>query len=96
MLSRSFFNHPRQHGSQSKIHKDEKKFGIILYAGDIQGVASTLVLQTLLENEQRLSVGVLLMVLKSKIKPSTLASFHNIQSPKVVIGLVSNHFHEFW
>ena len=57
MLSRSFFNHPRQHGSQSKIHKDEKKFGIILYAGDIQGVASTLVLQPLFKDEQRAKCG---------------------------------------
>jgi len=38
----------------------------------------------------------LLTVLKSEIKPSTRASFHNIQAPKVVIGLISNHFHEFW
>ena len=60
------------------------------------GVASTLVFASLLEDEQRLSVGVFLMVLKSKIKPSTPASFHNFQTPKVVIGLISNRFHEFW
>ena len=38
----------------------------------------------------------LLTVLKSEIKPSTPASFHNFQTPKVVIGLISNNFHEFW
>ena len=35
------------------------------------------------------------MVLKSKIKPSTPASFHNIQIPNVAIGLISNHFTSF-
>ena len=49
-----------------------------LYAGYIKGVASTLVFASLLEDDQRLSVGVLLTVLKLEIKPSTLASFHNI------------------
>ena len=67
-----------------------------LYAGFFKGVASTLVFTSLLEDEKRLSVGVLLMVLKSKIKPSTPACFHNFQAPKVVIGLNANHFHEFW
>ena len=38
-----------------------------LYAGYVQGVATTLVLQTLFEDEQRLSVEVLLTVLKCKI-----------------------------
>jgi hypothetical protein len=38
---------------------------------------------------------ILLMVVKSEIKPSTPASFQNIQSPKVVVGLNSNQFHEF-
>ena len=37
-----------------------------------------------------------LTVLKSEIKPSTPSSFHNFQTPKVVIRLISNHFHEFW
>ena len=64
-----------------------------LYAGYIKGVASTLVFASLLKDEQRLSVGVLLTVLKSEIKPSTPASFHNIQIPNVVIGLIANHFH---
>ena len=67
-----------------------------LYAGFFKGVTSTLVFASLLEDEQRLSVGVLLTVLKSEIKPSTPATFHNIQTPKVVVGLISNHFHEFW
>ena len=67
-----------------------------MYAGFFNGVTSTLVFASLLENEQRLSVGVLLAVLKLEIKPSTPASFHNFQTPKVVIGLISNHFHEFW
>ena len=65
-------------------------------AGYVQGVASTLVLASSIEDEQRLSVGVLLTVLKSKIKSSTPASFHNIQIPNVAIGLISNHFHESW
>ena len=38
----------------------------------------------------------LLTVLNSEIKPSTPASFHNFQSPNIVIGLIANHFHEFW
>ena len=67
-----------------------------LYAAFFKGVASTLVFASLLEDEQRLSVGVLLTVLKSEIKPSTPASFHNFQAPKVVIGLNANHFHKFW
>ena len=40
--------------------------------------------------------GLVLMALKSEIKPSTPASFHNFQVPKVVIGLNANHFHKFW
>ena len=38
----------------------------------------------------------LLTVLKSEIKPSTPASFHNFQALKVAIGLNANHFHKFW
>ena len=38
---------------------------------------------------------VLLTALKSEIKPSTPASFHNFQAPKVVLGHNANHFHEF-
>ena len=67
-----------------------------MYAGFFKGVRSTLVFASLLEDEQRLSVGVLLKVLKSEIKPSTPATFYNIQTPNVVIGLIANHFHEFW
>ena len=67
-----------------------------LYADYIKGDASTLVFASLLEDEQRLSVGVLLTVLMLEIKLSTPASFHNIQSPNVVVGLNSNQFHEFW
>ena len=67
-----------------------------LYAGFFKGVASILVFASLLEDEQRLSVGVLLMVLKSEIKPSNSATFHNIQLPNIAIGLIPNHFHEFW
>ena len=67
-----------------------------LYAGFFKGVTSTLVFASLLEDEQRLSVGVLLTVLKSEIKPSTPATFHNIQTQNVVVGLNSNQFHEFW
>ena len=67
-----------------------------LHASFFKGVASTLIFASLLEDEQRLSVGVLLTVLKSEIKPSTPASFDNIQSPNVVVGLNANQFHEFW
>jgi hypothetical protein len=67
-----------------------------LYAGFFEGVASTLVFASLLEDEQRLIVGVLLTVLKSGIKPSTPASIHNFQTPKVAIGLNANHFLKFW
>ena len=67
-----------------------------LYAGYIKGVASTLVFASLLEDDQRLSVGVLLTVLKSKIKQSTPAAFPINQTPNVVVGLNSNQFHEFW
>ena len=38
----------------------------------------------------------LLMVLTSEIKPSNSATFHNIQSPNIAIGLIANHVHEFW
>ena len=67
-----------------------------LYAGFFKGVASTLVFASLLEDEQRLSVGVFLTMLKSEIKPSTPATFHIIQTPNIVVGLNSNQFHEFW
>ena len=67
-----------------------------MYAGFFKGVASTLVFASLFEDKQKLSVGVLLTVLKSEIKPSTLASFHNFQTPNIAIGLIANHFHEFW
>ena len=62
----------------------------------MQGDAATLVFASLLEDEQRLSVGVLLTVLKSEIKPSTPTTFHNIKTPNVVIGLITNQFHKFW
>ena len=61
-----------------KLNKDWKKFGITCMQVTFKGVASTLVIQPLLEDEQRLSVGVLLTVLKSEIKPLTPATFHNI------------------
>jgi len=40
------------------------------------------------------AVGVL-TVLKSEIEASTLASFHNISSPNLVVGLNSDKFHKF-
>ena len=43
-----------------------------------------------------LSLTLVLKVLKSEIKPSTPASFHNFHAPKVVIEFISNHFHEFF
>ena len=67
-----------------------------LYADYIKGDASTLVFASLLEDEQRLIVGIMLTVHKSEIELSTPVSFHNIQSPNVVVGLNSNQFHEFW
>ena len=53
-----------------------------MYAGFFTVVASTLVFASLLEDEQRLSVGVLLTVLKSEIKPSTLAVFITFKHQK--------------
>ena len=47
-------------------------------------------------NKEAFTIWEVLTALKSKIKPSTPASFHNIQSPNVVVGLNSNQFHEFW
>ena len=67
-----------------------------MYAGFFKGVASTIVFASLLEDEQRLSVGVLLTVLMLEIKLSTPASFLINQTTNVVIGLIANHFHEFW
>ena len=61
-----------------------------LYVDDIKGDASTLVFASLLEDEQRLRVGVLFTVLMSKIVPSTPTSFCNIQSSNIVVGLNSN------
>ena len=48
----------------------------------------------LLERASKVSFWSMLTVLKTEIKPSTPASFHNFRTPKVVIGLISNHFHE--
>ena len=50
----------------------------------------------LLERASKVSFRSMLTVLKTEIKPSTPASFHNFRTPKVVIGLISNHFHMFW
>ena len=61
-----------------------------LYAGYIIRVASNLVLSPSLEDEQRLSVEVLLTTVKSQNQPSTPAAFHNISSPNLVIGLMTN------
>ena len=90
------FNHQDKHGRHLKKFTSQEKLGITCMQVSSKGVASTLVFASLLEDKQRLIVGVLLMVLKSEIKPSTPASFYNFQTPKVVIGLISNHFHEFW
>ena len=81
--------------TQKKVSQGLEDAWNNLYAGFFKGVASTLVFASLLEDEQRLSVGVLLTVLKSEIKPSTPASFHNFRTSKVVIGLIANHFHKF-
>ena len=61
-----------------------------LYADYIKGDASTLVFASLLEDEQRLIVGIMLTVHKSEIEPSTPTSFCNIQSSNIVVGLNSN------
>ena len=45
---------------------------------------------------EHLRDSLLLMVLKSEIRLSSPASFHNIQPPNVVVGLNSNQFHKFW
>ena len=65
-------------------------------AGYVQGVASTLVLASSIEDEQRLSVGVLMTILTSEIKSATPALFLTFKPPKVVMGLIGNHFHKFW
>ena len=87
-------NYPRWHDRHFKVHKCKVRFGIsLMLASYLWKLYFTLVLSPSLEDEQRLSVGVLLTVLKSEIKSSTPASFHNIQTPNVVIGLIANHFH---
>ena len=81
----------------SKVHKCKVWVGIsLMLASYLWKLCFTLVLSPSLENEQRLSVGVLLTVLKSKIKLSTPAAFLINQTPNVVVGLNSNQFHEFW
>jgi len=52
-----FFNYPRKHGSYSKVHNKLEEAWNNLYAGYVQRVATTLVLQTLLEDEQRAKCG---------------------------------------
>ena len=66
------------HKFGKKVHKFGKKLGITCMQVSSKGVASTLVFTSLLEDEQRLSVRVLLTVLKSEIKPSTPASFLSV------------------
>ena len=60
----------------SKFTRLEKAWNN-LYAGYIQGVASTVVLPPSLEDEQRLSVGVLLTAIKYKL--NAVNSCINIQ-----------------
>ena len=90
-------NYPRWHDRHFKVHKCKVRFGIsLMLVSYLWKLCFTLVISPLLEDEQRLSVGVLLTVLKSKIKPSTPAAFPINQTPNVVVGLNSNQFHEFW
>ena len=87
----------RWHDRHFKVHECKVRFGIsLMLASYLWKICFTLVLSPSLEDEQRLSVEVLLMVLKSEIKPSTPASFHDFRTPKVVIGLISKYFHKFW
>ena len=50
----------------------------------------------LLLSEVSFLLGLVFTVLKLEMEPSTLASFRNIQSPNLVVGLNSNEFHELW
>ena len=61
-----------------KFQKELEEIWNNLYACYIKGDASTLVFASLLQDEQRLSVGVLLTVLKLEIELSTPTSFRNI------------------
>ena len=90
-------NYPRWHDRHFKIHKCKVWFGIsLMLASYLWKLCFTLVLSPSLEDQQRLSVGVLLIVLKSEIQLSTLASFDNISSSNLVVGLNSDKFHKFW
>ena len=72
-------NYPRWHDRHFKVHKCKVRFGIsLMLVSYLWKLCFTLVLSPSLEDKQRLSVGVLLMVLKSEIEPSTLASFCDI------------------
>ena len=63
-----FLNYPRWHDRHFKVHKCKVWFGIsLMLAPYLWKSCSTLVLSTLLEVEQRLSVGELLTALKYQI-----------------------------
>ena len=75
----------------SKVHKCKVRFGIsLILASYLWKLCFTLVLSPSLEDEQRLSVEVLLTTVKSQNQPSTPAAFHNISSPNLVVGIVPN------
>ena len=79
-------NYPRWHDRHFKVHKCKVRFGIsLMLASYLWKLCFTLVLSPSLEDEQRLSVRVLLTN-----QPSTPAAFHNISSPNLVVGLISN------
>ena len=90
-------NYPRWHDRHFKVYKCKVRFGIsLMLASYLWKFCFTLLLSPSLEDDQRLSVGVLLTVLKSEIQLSTLASFHNISSSNLVVGLNFDKFHKFW
>ena len=90
-------NYPRWHDRHFKVHTCKVWFGIsLMLASYLWKLYFTLVLSSSLEDEQRLSVGVLLTILNSGIEPSTLSSFCIIHSPNLVVGLNSDKFHKFW
>ena len=67
-----------------------------LYAGYIKGDASNLVLQSLLEDEQRAKCGVLLTAVKSKIYAVNSCIKNEEWTSTVVVGVITNEFHEYW
>ena len=61
------FNHPRLHGSQTKIHKGEKKLGITCMQVKFKELHPPWSFKLYSRTSKGLSVGVLLTAVKCKI-----------------------------